>query len=108
MRRGEQEEPDRNYSHPCTYVEDFCLQTVQTTNLFWQLLPKAKGEDLPFGKESIFSFQKNHPLLEDTKFKLSLGMSLVFGASRNISFNGGNHVLKFFTESFENVPSSFF
>ena len=35
-------------------------------------------------------------------------MSLVFGASRNISFNDDNHVMKFFTEDFENLPSSFF
>ena len=35
-------------------------------------------------------------------------MSLVFGASRNVSFNDDNHILKFFTEGFENLPSSFF
>ena len=35
-------------------------------------------------------------------------MSLVFGASRNVSFNDDNHILKFLTESFENLPSSFF
>ena len=35
-------------------------------------------------------------------------MSSVFCASRNISFNDHNHILKFFTEGFENLPSSFF
>ena len=32
----------------------------------------------------------------------------MFCASRNVSFNDDNHILKFFTESFENLPSSFF
>ena len=35
-------------------------------------------------------------------------MSLVFSASRNVSLNDDNHILKFFTEGFENLPSSFF
>ena len=35
-------------------------------------------------------------------------MSLVFCASRNVSFNDSNHILKFFTKGFENLPSSFF
>ena len=35
-------------------------------------------------------------------------MSLVFGSSRNVSFNDDNHILKFFTEGLENLPSSFF
>ena len=35
-------------------------------------------------------------------------MSLVFGTARNISFNDDDHILKFFTEGFENSPSSFF
>ena len=34
-------------------------------------------------------------------------MSLVFGASRNISFNKSNHILKFFTKGFENLPIFF-
>ena len=34
-------------------------------------------------------------------------MSLVFGALRNVSFNDDNHFLKFFTEGFENLPTSF-
>ena len=34
-------------------------------------------------------------------------MSLVFYASKNISFNDDNHILKFFTEGFENLPPSF-
>ena len=66
------------------------------------------GKIFLFGKESIFSFRKNHPLLEDTKFKLSLGMSLVFDPLRNVSFNDDNHILKFFTERFESLPSIFF
>ena len=33
-------------------------------------------------------------------------MSLVFYASKNISFNDDNHILKFFTEGFENLPPS--
>ena len=35
-------------------------------------------------------------------------MLLVFRASRKVSFNDDNHILKFFTEGFENLPSSFF
>ena len=35
-------------------------------------------------------------------------MSLVLCASRNVSFNDENHILKFFTEGFENLPSSSF
>ena len=31
-------------------------------------------------------------------------MSLVFCASRNVSFNDSNHILKFFTKGFENLP----
>ena len=61
-----------------------------------------------FGKKSIFPFWKNHPLSENTKFKLSLCMSLVFGASRNISFNYNNHIFKLFTKGFENLLSCFF
>ena len=61
-----------------------------------------------FGKKSIFPFRKNHPLSENTKFKLSLCMSLVFGASRNISFNYNNHIFKLFTKGFENLLSCFF
>ena len=61
-----------------------------------------------FGKESVFPFRKNNPLSEDKKFKLLLCMSLVFCASRNVSFNDDNHILKFFTEGFENLSSSFF
>ena len=35
-------------------------------------------------------------------------MELVFGgASKNVSFSNDNHILKFFTEGFENIPSSF-
>ena len=67
-----------------------------------------KGEGLPFTKESTFPFWKNHPLLEDTKFKLLRCLLLVFDASRNVSFNDDNHILKFFTESFENLLSIFF
>ena len=33
-------------------------------------------------------------------------MSLVFGTSKNVSFND-NHILKFFTKGFENLLSSF-
>ena len=32
-------------------------------------------------------------------------MLLVFNASRNISFNDDNHILKFFTKGFENLTS---
>ena len=35
-------------------------------------------------------------------------MSLVFGASRNVSFSNDHHILKFFTEGFENLLSSSF
>ena len=35
-------------------------------------------------------------------------MSLVFDPLRNVSFNDDNHILKFFTEGFENLPSNFF
>ena len=60
------------------------------------------------GKNPVFPFWKNHPLSEDTKFKLSLCMLLVFCASRNVSFNDNNHILTFFTQGFENLPSSSF
>ena len=90
------------------YVKDRCyfLEKNTTTNSFWQLLPK--GEDLPFWERICLPFQKNHPLSEDRKFKLLLCMSLVFCALGNLSFNDDNHILKFFTEGFENLPSSFF
>ena len=32
----------------------------------------------------------------------------MFVASRNVSSNDDNHILKFFTKGFENLPSSFF
>ena len=67
-----------------------------------------KGKIFPFRKESIFPFWKNHPLLEDAKFKLLLCMLLVFRASRNVSFNDDNHILKFFIKGFKNLLSSFF
>ena len=67
-----------------------------------------KGKIFPFRRESIFPFWKNHPLLEDTKFKLLLCILLVFRASKNISFNDDNHILKFFIKGFENLLSSFF
>ena len=35
-------------------------------------------------------------------------MLLLFGALRNVSFNDNNHILRFFTEGSENLPSSFF
>ena len=35
-------------------------------------------------------------------------MSLVFGASKNVSFNNNIHVSKLFAKGFENLPSSFF
>ena len=60
-----------------SYFQFFFMSwTVHTTNLFQQLLPKE--ENLPFQVESIFPFRKNRPLSEDTKFKSSLCMSLVF------------------------------
>ena len=80
--------------------------TVRTTNPFRQLLPKE--EDLLIWKEYFFPFQKNYPLLEDTKFKLSLYMSLVLCALGNASFNQNNHISKLFTKGFENVLSVFF
>ena len=82
------------------------LTAFHTTDLFRQLLPK--GKYFPFGKESVFPFWKKHPHSEDTKFKLSLCMSLLFCALRNVSFNDANHILKFFNEGFENLPSRFF
>ena len=66
-----------------------------------------KGKFFHFGKESIFSFWKNHPLSEDKQFKLLLCMSLVVGAMRNISLSDDKYIWKFFTEGFENLPSSF-
>ena len=67
-----------------------------------------KGKIFPFRKESIFPFQKNHPLSENTKFKLLLCMSLAFGKLKYVSFGNDNHTLKFFTEDFEKLLSSFF
>ena len=75
-------------------------------NLFGSYFQKVKI--FLFGKESVFRFRKNHPLSGDAKFKLLLCMSLVFCATRNVSLNDDNHILKFFTEGFENLPSSFF
>ena len=89
---------------------------LKTDAIFWRkTLPQThfgsyfqKGKIFPFGKESVFPFQKNHPLSEDRKFKLLLCMSLVFCALGNLSFNDDNHILRFFTEGFENLSSSFF
>ena len=67
-----------------------------------------KGKIFPFRKESIFPFQKHHPLSENTKFTLLLCMSLAFGKLKYVSFGNDNHTLKFFTEDFENLLSSFF
>ena len=67
-----------------------------------------KGKIFHFGKESIFPFRKNHSLSEDKKIKLSLCMSLVVGAPRNVSLSDDKYIWKFFTEGFENLPSSFF
>ena len=67
-----------------------------------------RGRSSLLGKKSVFSNWKYHPLSEDRKFKSLLCMSLVFCASRNVSFNDSNHILKFFTKGFENLPSSFF
>ena len=66
-----------------------------------------KGKIFSFGKESFSPFRKNHPLLDDTKFRLLLCILLVLRASRNISFSDSNHFLKFITKGFENLPSSF-
>ena len=62
----------------------------------------------PFRKESILPFRKNHPLSKGKKIELSLCMSLVFCALRNVSFNDDNQILKFFNEDFENLLSRFF
>ena len=35
-------------------------------------------------------------------------MLLVFSTLRNVSFSNNNHILKFSTEGFENLPTSFF
>ena len=67
-----------------------------------------KGMIFPFRKKSIFLLQENNPLLEDTKFNLLLCMSLVFTASRNVSFSDNNHILKVASKGFENLPSSIF
>ena len=66
-----------------------------------------KGKIFSFGKESFSPFRKNHPLLDDTKFRLLLCILLVLRASRNISFSDSNHILKFITKGFESLPSSF-
>ena len=96
------------YILPCPFTLQYLLPTLQcnhsdvlvrTTNPFRQLLPK--GKIFPFAKESTFPFRKNYPLSEDAKFKLLLGMSLVFCASRNIPFNDDNQILKFFSEGFK-------
>ena len=67
----------------------------------------SKREDLPFRERiHIFQFGNNHPLSEDKKFKLLLCMSLVVGASRNISLSDkifGNfslNVLKIYCQVF--------
>ena len=47
------------------------------------------------------------PRISKNQPNISL-MSLVLCTSRNVSFNDDNHILKFFNEGFENLPSSFF
>ena len=47
------------------------------------------------------------PRISKNRPNISL-MPLVFCTSRNVSFNDDNHILKFFNEGFENLPSSFF
>ena len=92
------------------------ISKVKVANLAKQSVPQTrfgsyfqKGKIFLFKKESTFLFRENHPLLEDKKFKLLLlCILLVLCASRNISFNDGNHISKFITEGFENLPSSFF
>ena len=76
----------------------------------------SKGKIFSFGKESIFLFQKNHPLLEDRKSKLVLWISLVFRASTNIFlmttiifWNFSSKVLKIYHQNVfnsENLLSS--
>ena len=51
----------------CYYLANSPKQSVPQT-LFDSYF--QKGKIFPFGKESVFPFRKNHPLLEDTKFKL--------------------------------------
>ena len=82
------------------------ISSIRTTNPFRQLLPNKRGRSSISGKNP--SFRERISLLENKKFKLSLCMSLVFCASRKVSFNDDNHILKFFTEGFENLRSSFF
>ena len=83
-----------------------CFFCVSTGNSFRQLFPK--GKIFSFGRKSVFLFQKNHPLLEDTIFKLLLWISLVFRPSTNVPFSANNHILKFFIKSFENHYQVFF
>ena len=97
-----------------------CFTLVFTRNGIFKQKPNAsvpqtrfgsyfqKGKIFHFGKESIFPFRKNHSLSEDKKIKLSLCMSLVVGAPRNVSLSDDKYIWKFFTEGFENLPSSFF
>ena len=92
----------KNYKKLCYY--HYIIQSVPQTHFGSDF---QKGKIFPFGKESVFLFRKNQPLLEDRKFKLLMCMLLVFCASRNVSFNYNNHFLKFFT-GFENLPSSSF
>ena len=69
---------------------------MHTRNPFQQLLPKR--EDLPFWERInllVSSSWKNHPLLEGTKFILSLCMLLVFGALKNVSFSNNIRISKF-------------
>ena len=47
-------------------------------------------------------------ILENTKFKLLLWMSLVFRASTNVCFSGNNLILKFYIKGSKNLPSSSF
>ena len=84
------------------------LWTIHTTNLFQQLLPK--GEDLPFWERIHFLVLEESfsALSEYTKLGLLLCMLLVFRTLRNVSFSNNNHILKFSTEGFENLPTSFF
>ena len=67
-----------------------------------------RGRSSLSGKNSSSRFGRIISFRKTKKIKLSLCISLVFCASRNVSFNDHNHILKFFTEGFENLPSSFF
>ena len=100
--------------NPFLFCSVFCpwlkktWKSVQTTNPLWQLYTSGKGRSSLLEKNPSSCFRRIIHFPKDTKFKLLLCISIVFGASRNVSLKDhNNHILKLFTEAFKNLLSIF-